>query len=304
MNRMERAIASVAPRWAAKRAQARAMVMHYEAATVGRRNSSLRADRTDADAASRARQRLAYFARDMVRNTPFGTRAQQVIRSNVVGDGIIPKVVLKGSTLNAVAQKRLRDEGMALIERHLDTTDIDRHGRMNLYGLQGLIVNTVVDAGEALVRIHQLDPEDDTFAIPLQLEVLEPDFLDMTKYGFFDDGAEIRDGIEYDAEGKRTAYWLYPEHPGGDWSPGTLRGVSERVDVSEVLHKRIDRRCCGRGHHRGGAGGHMVHRLGHAEQARRVASDRAGHAEPAGTGPHPRLWPQPDGRSAGAVRGR
>ena len=242
MNRMERAIASVAPRWAAKRAQARAMVMHYDAASVGRRNSTLRADRTDADAASRARQRLSFFARDMVRNTPFGTRAQQVIRSNIVGDGIIPKVVLKNSTLTAAAQKRLRDEGMDLIERHLDTTDIDRHGRMNLYGLQGLMVNTVVDAGEVLVRIHQLDPEDDTFAIPLQLEVLEPDFLDMTKYGFFDDGAEIRDGIEYDAEGKRTAYWLYPEHPGGDWSPGTLRGVSERVDVSEVLHiYRLDR---------------------------------------------------------------
>lgn len=242
MNRLERAIASVAPRWAAKRAQARAVVMHYDAASVGRRSSTLRADRTDADAASRARQRLSFYARDLVRNTPFATRAQQVIRSNVVGDGIIPKVIIKGSALNAAAQKRLRDEGMALIERHLDTTDIDLHGRMNLYGLQGVALNTVVDAGEALIRVHHLDPDDDRFALPIQLEVLEPDFLDVTKLGFFENGSEIRDGIEYDAEGRRVAYWLFPEHPGGDWSPGALRGISERVIAANVLHiYRVDR---------------------------------------------------------------
>lgn len=165
-----------------------------------------------------------------------------MISSNVVGDGILPKVVVKGSRLNDQGQKRVRDQGLDMIERHFDTTDIDRHGRMNLYGLQRLILNTVIDAGEALVRIHRLDPDDDRFALPLQLEVLEPDFLDVTKFGYFEDGAEIRDGIEYDAEGRRIAYWLYPEHPGGDWSPGTMRGVSLRVEVEDVLHiYRLDR---------------------------------------------------------------
>jgi lambda family phage portal protein len=235
MNFLERTIASVAPKWAAGRAQSRAVLMHYDGAMVGRRTSSLRADRTDADAAAKQRDRLAYFARDMVRNTPFAARAQQVISSNVVGDGIIPKVVVGGSHLEDDTKKALRDEGLRLIEDHFDTTAIDSHGRTNLYGLQRLIMNTVSDAGECLVRIHRLDPSS-SLPLPLQLEVMEPDFLDKTKWGWTDGGSEIRDGIEYDAAGSRVAYWIYPEHPGGDWSPGALRGVSDRVPVADLLH--------------------------------------------------------------------
>lgn len=234
MNLMERTIAALAPRWAMGRARARAVTAHYDAAGVGRRSSSMRAARTDADAAARQRLRMAWYARDMVRNTPFATRAQAVIAGSIVGDGILPKVMVGLDGLNEAARKKLRDRGLKLIEAHFDTCRIDRQGRQNLYGLQRLAVNTVVDAGECLIRIYRSHP--DQGALPLQLDVLEPEFLDDAKFGYLDGGNEIRDGIEYDPAGRRVAYWLYPEHPGGDWTPGARRGISERVPASEVLH--------------------------------------------------------------------
>ena len=234
MKLLERAITAVAPQWAMSRARARAVTAHYDAAGVGRRTSTMKAARTDADAAARQRQRMAWYARDMVRNTPFATRAQAVICGGIVGDGILPKVVLDHPRLNDTVRKKVRDRGLKLIETCLDSCNIDRQGRQNLYGLQRLVANTVVDAGECLVRIYRSHP--DPKALQLQLDVLEPDFLDDSKFGFLADGNEIRDGIEYDAAGHRVAYWLFTQHPGGDWSPGKRPGISERVPAGEILH--------------------------------------------------------------------
>jgi len=227
MNLLDRAILGLAPGWAASRARARAVhatLMRYDAAAGTNRTASLRARSGDADAAAAQRQRLAFIARDMVRNTPFALRAQQVIAANVVGDGIIPKV--KGGSATSRAAM------LAAIERHFDTTDIDVHGRQNLYGLQRLVMNTVVDAGEALVRVRDRDAEDG-LALPFQLEVLEPDYLDTGRDMTSRDG-QIRDGIQYDAIGRRQGYWLYYDHPGATgWR---LRRESRFVPATEIIH--------------------------------------------------------------------
>lgn len=241
MNMLERAIVAVAPQWAERRARSRAITAHYDGATIGRRASSLKADASDADGAARNRMRMAWYGRDMVRNTPYAARAQSVIAGGIVGDGIIPKVAVSYPGLNDDAKKRIRERGLRRIEEHLDSTAIDRDGRCNLYGLQRLAANAVVDAGECLIRIH--DDNLDPAALPLQLEVLEADYLDSQKFGWVSgEGGEIREGIEYNATGQRVAYWVFPDHPGANWSmrPGT--GVSVRVPADEILHiYRMDR---------------------------------------------------------------
>lgn len=240
MNILDRVIMTLSPRRAAERERHRAIAMHYRASRLGRRNESIRPEGTDADMASRDRRRISFYIRDMIRNTPMAARIQQVITGNVVGDGILPKINVSEG-IPAAARKRIKKMGLDMIEEHCDTIDIDKARLQNLYGLQATAMNTIVDAGEVLIRRHR--PMLNGLTIPLQLEVLEPDYIDSTRWGLTADGNEIREGIEYDAaSGDRVAYWLFNQHPGGEWRPGHNPLISERVPADDILHIfRVDR---------------------------------------------------------------
>jgi lambda family phage portal protein len=192
----------------------------------------------DADASSDRRARLSFFGRDLIRNTPFATRAQQVITSNVVGDGIIPNFIWAKGTPDEIVET-----GQRLIEDWLDTTMIDSAGRLNLYGLQALAMQAIVADGEVLVVEDWQTPGRRS---PLmKLRVLEIDHLDSTRDGLLVGNGYIREGIEYDASGQRVAYWLFDEHPGAAGfrvSSAGLLGTSRRVDAAYVHHiYRVDR---------------------------------------------------------------
>lgn len=229
MNLIDRVIATFAPVAGLKRAQARAalgVVMNYDAATTGRRASSWRASGADADAASARRARIAAIARDMVRNTPLARRAEAVIAANVVGMGILPKI--EGGTKSQATSLA------AAIEAHLDTTAIDADGRQTLYGLQNLAMRAIVDGGEVLIR-RRFRTRSDRLPLALQLQVLEADFIDTARTGPAESGNEIREGIEFDAIGRRVAYWLFDRHPGSSYRP-VKTYASRRVPASEILH--------------------------------------------------------------------
>lgn len=200
--------------------------MNYEAAGYGRRKVSGRPNALDADGAASRRARLANITRDMVRNTPYAARAKSVICNNVVGDGIIPSI--EG------VQPGVKKRFLELVQAHCDTTDIDVHGRGNLYSLQWLAMAAVVESGECLVRIIRR-PGRSGLALPFQLRVMEPDYLDGARDTVYRPGeAQVIEGIEYDASGRRVAYWLFDEHPG---SLNRFRSVkSERVPASEIIH--------------------------------------------------------------------
>lgn len=233
---LEGILRRIAPGFALARAEARLALdmidaqrskvsMRYDAATPGRRGASWTPNALDADASAAQRARLAMVARDMIRNTPFATRAQQVIANNVVGDGIIPKITGGSETQRGELQQILRD--------HLDTVAVDAAGRNNLYGLERLATNTIVESGEVLIRRRRRRATD---GLPLnfQIEVLEPDFLDASLWGDLTSGNRVRDGIEYDTLGRRVAYYLFDQHPGArGWQS---RMESRRVSARDVLH--------------------------------------------------------------------
>lgn len=227
-NWLDRAIRAVSPGLAVARARNRQVLMHYDAAQAGNRLSLRRVSGSDADAANAARGRLAALSRDMIRNTPLAARAQQVIANNVVGDGIIPR--LSG------LPKALSDRGLARIEEMLDTTAIDARGQLNLYGLQRLVMNAVVDSGEALVVRRAIGPG------ILQVEVLEPDYLDTVRLQGSRPGHWVQDGIEYDARNRRFGYWLYDEHPGAALNLRSTGLESRFWPAEQVAHVyRLDR---------------------------------------------------------------
>lgn len=180
---------------------------------------------TDANSAASGAT-LSYLraqARDLVRNDPWARRGLQRLVTNTVGWGIRPKATGRGA-------KRVAD----LWKRWAETTDCDAAGRLTFYGLQRQVMRTVVESGEVLVRRRMRRPEDG-FAVPMQLQVIEPDFIDSGKDGIQGiEGGPIIQGVEHDAIGRRVAYWLFDQHPGAGGR--LVSPVSKRVSASGILH--------------------------------------------------------------------
>jgi lambda family phage portal protein len=156
---------------------------------------------------------------DLVDSNPWANRAVRVITNNWVGDGII------GSPVGAT--KRYNDAWTDWA----DSVYCDWDGKLNWYGLQALIARTTAVRGSCLIR-RRIDLSlQDRGLVGLQLQVMEPDYLDFGR----DDGSKIRFGQQYDSQGKLQGYWLRQSHPGEtEW-----RGVriqSEFVPASEIIH--------------------------------------------------------------------
>jgi len=231
----DRLLGGIAPRWAARRVRAKAsfalLGRYYEAAGGGHRTAGWHRGGGDANApAVAALPRLRELSRDLRRNNGWARRGIGVIASNTVGWGIIAKPT--GPNAARMAE---------LWKAWADSPRCDFDGRLSFYGLQRLVMETVVESGEALV-VRQPAGERDGLQVPLRLQVLEPDYLDLGRSSFpdlvsADPGNRIVQGIEYDAGGRRVAYWLYRTHP-----QGGMGGESRRVAAENVLHVcRVER---------------------------------------------------------------
>ena len=239
-NWFDHAIATVAPRAAARRVLARqafeALTRGYDGAAKGRRTDGWRAPGTSADtevgvAGALLRDRM----RDLVRNNPHAAKAVAVLVNNIVGAGIMPRAASGNDTLDRKVD--------ALFARWSAAADAD--GQLDFYGLQTLICREMVEAGEVLVRRRQRRAADG-LPVPLQLQVLEADFLDATKSGVLGAGRLVQ-GIQFNPIGKREAYWLHAEHPGDAY--GALQnGLQSRpVPAIEIAHVYEKQRTQARG---------------------------------------------------------
>src|ERR1700755_603201 len=224
LNFLERVILTLAPNWAANRARARVLARHFESASFGRRTDGWPRKFSDANvAASGALAILRAQARDLVRNNPWARRGLRRIVTDTVGWGIRPKATGDGAA-----------RVMERWKRWAETTDCDAAGRMTFYGLQRLVMRTVVESGEAIVR-RRLRRTTDELDVNMQLQVLEPDYLDTSRDRITGvTGGPIIQGVEFDLIVNRIAYWIFPQHPGG-LGPTALP-VSQRIPAENILH--------------------------------------------------------------------
>lgn len=219
--------AGIAPAWTLQRQRARIasanLQRHYEAASPGRRTQGWQRIGTDGNSAvGYALAFLRATARDLVRNNPYAESALGAIVDNTIGAA---GIVAKPLTPN----KRVSD----LWAAWAGTTACDADGVNDFAGLQALTLRTTAESGEVIVR-RRFRRLDDGLPIPLQLQVLEPDFLDTSKDGYLNyGGGRIIQGVEFDGLGRRAGYWLFKEHPG---SSSLSTAQSSRVPASDILH--------------------------------------------------------------------
>jgi len=233
---------SLFPGYAAKRSDARLKKLRtemtmdlikrrFEGAAGGRRNDRWRATGADANAENApALAKLRNRARDQRRNNPFAERAITGIADNTVGAGIVPLPLAK----------RDRD-GLRLMDlwkAWAETTCCDADGLEDFYGLQHMIMEAVAESGECLIRRRRRFSSDG-LPVPVQLQVLEADFLDENKAAIIGLN-EVIQGVEFDALGRRVAYWLFDRHPGSNAAWGSLQ--STRVPAEDVIHVFLRKR--------------------------------------------------------------
>ncbi len=146
-------------------------------------------------------QTLRNRSHDIVRKNPYAFNAIESIVSNCIGTGIKPQSKAK----DAEFRKRIQELWLRW------TDESDAACICDFYGLQSLVLRSVIECGECFVRI-KIDKRNAT--VPLKLQVLEAEHLDTSKDYPLPNGNVIKSGIEFDKNGKRVAYYLYREHPG------------------------------------------------------------------------------------------
>lgn len=228
MTWLDRAIGWVSPAVGFRRARLRyamdSVKFAYEGAAVGRRTSGWITTGSSANASiGPALTLLRQRSRDLVENNQYAARAVRIIQTDTVGWGIDAR---PKSGDNSTDQKLAELWGRWTRECNAD-------GKHPFSALQGLIIRTLVESGECLVRFRARRP-DDGLEIPLQIQVLEPDYLDLSKTQT-SSNSYILQGIQFNQWGKIEGYWLFAQHP-GEVAIISKRLQSAFVPAVDVLH--------------------------------------------------------------------
>lgn len=166
--------------------------------------------------------RVRAKARSLVQNVPYIAAGLSAHVANVVGTGIVPR-----------ATGRQADIINTLWQEWVKVADAD--GYLNYYGLQAKAERAVEQDGEVLIRLRWRHLSDG-LPVPLQLQVLEIDWLDTGRVSGASGGNEIVNGIEYDRIGRIVAYWLWDAHPGDVTLRRGSRTQSRRIPADQIIH--------------------------------------------------------------------
>ena len=195
----------------------------YDAAGTGRRIRGWTPPNSGPQAATQGLELLRSRALDSTRNDWAAESSVQKWTTTLVGVGITPRF-------------KNEADGKAF-EAFSPAADAD--GVLDYHGLVALGVRTWLDGGEAFVRRRDRSLSSPLPA-PVQFQLLEGHFLpvfDTDDWRGLPVDHTIRQGIERNRWGRRTAYWFYGEHPGD--KPASRKPDSReliRVPASEVSH--------------------------------------------------------------------
>lgn len=235
---IDKAITALSPRAGFRRLQFRNALnlleqskRSYDAASRGRRTNGWKALSTSASSEVHAAlTTLRNRSRELVRNNPYAVKAINELANNITGTGILPNPI----DVSKLAGKKLKKAW----NLWANSTDCDYDGQLNYYGIAWVAARSMFESGEVLIRKHIVDPK--KYSLPLQLQVIEGDHIDTTKWSGKDsNGNTIKYGVEFDAQNKVVAYWVFDTHPGDAMQ---FTSQSYRIPADEIIHLFVKER--------------------------------------------------------------
>lgn len=187
-----------------------------DAATGGRRGSGISSFGPVNFEVSAAAEIVARRAAYLAANNAYLANGSGNLVSYLVGTGARP------TALNVPREDR------QAAQRAFDAwaEQADHDGRTDFWGIQALMARDVVVHGEGLALMI-------ASAEGLRIQVIPPEHLDRAKTTEFSGGGYIVNGVEFDAGGRRVAYWILPDRP---TSAFATAAPSVRVNADAVLH--------------------------------------------------------------------
>ena len=197
----------------------------YDAAGSGRRSKSWLVSNESVNSALFASAgTLRSKSRDQVRKNGIAANAVDTYETNCIGNGIKPQ--------SQHPNELVRESIHKLWGQWVGEADAD--GTADFYGMQALVAREVFEAGECFLRERRRRAADG-LSVPLQFQLIEPDFVPLEKTERSARGNRIQAGIETNGIGRRVAYHFHKEHPGDGLLLGGSFGTT-RVRAEQVCH--------------------------------------------------------------------
>ncbi len=202
-----------------------AFIGGFEAGLQGRRLLRFQASRAHINTLiAEAGPTITARARWLVRNNGYALNALESWTGNAVGDGVKPTSKVEDAAGKAAIQALWQDW----------VAEADAEGLTDFYGLQRRAARELFLAGEVFFRFRPRRPEDG-LSVPLQLQMIPSEMLPLDDNRDLPGGGVIRQGVEFDAIGRRVAYHFLRRHPGDVTETGQA-SEKVRVPASEVIH--------------------------------------------------------------------
>ncbi|MGH8124054.1 MAG: phage portal protein [Rudaea sp.] len=240
MNAFERAILHVAPGLAAARARSRVRAMYfsdaYEATRPSRERKFWRERGSGNRAAMMAIRPLREQARQLDRNHDIARSILNILVRNVVGAngiGIEPQPLTKDGDIHDDLATQIHTLHADWSRRPEVTWQYDK-ARM-----EQLLCRSWLRDGEVLFQkvTGYLNTLDHGTQVPFSIEMIEADLLPLE---FSDVSNGVFQGVQRNAWGKPTGYWLYKSHPNDPAYPYQPEKKFVSADVMGHI-KAIDR---------------------------------------------------------------
>ncbi|GIK48504.1 MAG: phage portal protein [Alphaproteobacteria bacterium] len=186
----------------------------YDAARlVSDRNARFSTFAAETPAAlNQARSRERYYGE----SNAYVRAAHRALVTHLVGAGI----VAASTHPDAATQAMLADAWGRFCN------ECDSDGLTNLGGLQSALTLDMIRDGEGLALMRNTSRG-------LRIQRLAPDQIDDAQTRDLGGGAFIQSGVEFDSEGQKVAYHLFPANPA---NASGMQVQSVRVSADDVLH--------------------------------------------------------------------
>lgn len=159
---------------------------------------------------------IARKARYAVENNPWITNGVAAWVTNTVGAGIVPTPQHPERDVRPVVQ--------TAFNRWAIVCDLDE--RTDFHGLIAGAVRQMIVSGESFIQLVTTDEG-------LRLRLIAPEQVDIAQTSELSSGGRIIAGVEFDAQGRRVAYWVRPVDP-----TAVFEGYAPpvRVPASDMVH--------------------------------------------------------------------